>query len=1162
MDRQSIHPTESQIEEYLSDNSRVALGPESKYEEVHAASKYVEAHISECTQCRKKVLEAESRRLNILSPGQATAPHKECPSREALQEYAAGLATAETATKIIHHAAHCDFCGPLLKTYIQDLSDELSPEAQEFIDRLPDAEPQWPPPTFWARFKRIFQRGGIVWPKLAFGGVALATMAAFVPPIITTVQIRNAEKLVQAAFVENPKTDQRYVWAPHTFDSKLGGNEAAGGGDAFHDIQHLAYQQRYSSDRHWLRINGRFALLTKDPQAVDFLQKAYDKGMKDPGTEIDLAAAYFLRDTSNPAVQTAAGTHNVEATVQLLHKVLKEENLTPDQREAALFNLAVAYEAMIRWDLAISTWEQYLALDSGGPWREEADRHLAADRARARSPAPSGYKSPAYFKDHSSDPETENRIEDYQDVALRIWVLNLVGSDAAESQQAVRLLADVLEEQHGDPWMKDFLNRRSPGDMRGIEALSAAITSNRRGLPTDAIQHAGAAEKIFEQTANVPGVLRARFEQVYANQRLMEAKACANAAERLAFSLRDTHYRWLRVQTALTESVCLNRDHKSDAADQKLRTGRDEAIRFGFHILLLRAFSLDAGNRVSRHCDGTWQTATAGLEIYWQGPRLPMRLYELYSPIKQCLESEKLWYAAEALQRKLIAILETDVDPEDRNLTLISTARRGLKPILIAMNEPASEQSSEPSHLDPVISTYQLPTTLEIAELQLDNDTQSALATVEEAAPLVEKTHDEVIRLRFYRIKGGALLKLRRLPEAEAAYTDGLDITEKAFGLLPDQEERLSWMNETSEIYRGMVGVMLEQGRNEQALQLWEWYLSRSWDSEGDHKSLAGGISWSEINNQARLTDLSSTGTRLVYAVIQGRIYLWAIVNGRLFMPPPQEIASERLRQQISDFANEIADENSNILTLEEDSQRLFSLLLDPVAMDLPEAGTVAVELDPAMVGLVLEALKSPKGWYVGQKYSVAYSPGLIEERKLRPLAHHVRGREWLLNALTVSDKDMHLSGIEVVNAYNFNRAQFPELLGSAELFFFLGHGEPGGLRMPNSPLLQPEDFPPQSLQRLQLVGLFGCSTGTVRKGLPDTSNLVHQLLSGGVPAIIASRWDVSRSSTTELMTSFYAHFQSGDSPADAMLAARREVFREHTHPYYWAAFTLTGRAG
>jgi CHAT domain-containing protein len=107
---------------------------------------------------------------------------------------------------------------------------------------------------------------------------------------------------------------------------------------------------------------------------------------------------------------------------------------------------------------------------------------------------------------------------------------------------------------------------------------------------------------------------------------------------------------------------------------------------------------------------------------------------------------------------------------------------------------------------------------------------------------------------------------------------------------------------------------------------------------------------------------------------------------------------------------------------------------------------------------------------------------------------------------------------------------------------------------MPNGPLLRSENFSPQSLQSLQVAGLFACSSGTVRNGLPDTSNLVHQLLSGGVPTIIASRWDVSRFRTTELMAGFYGHFQSGDSPADAMLAARREVFQAHTHPYYWAA--------
>ena len=140
----------------------------------------------------------------------------------------------------------------------------------------------------------------------------------------------------------------------------------------------------------------------------------------------------------------------------------------------------------------------------------------------------------------------------------------------------------------------------------------------------------------------------------------------------------------------------------------------------------------------------------------------------------------------------------------------------------------------------------------------------------------------------------------------------------------------------------------------------------------------------------------------------------------------------------------------------------------------------------------------------------------------------------------------MDLKGIEVVSAYNLKPSEFQDRLVETGIFIFLGHGEQGGLRMPNRPPLQPEDFPSQSLRKLQLAGLFACSSGPAQKGLLDTTNLVHTLLSGGAPSVIASNWDVSRASTARLITSFYDHFESGDSPAHSMLAARQAAFREN----------------
>ncbi|HEY2913953.1 MAG TPA: hypothetical protein VGK21_11385, partial [Candidatus Angelobacter sp.] len=57
-------------------------------------------------------------------------PDDDCPEESTLQEVAAEMASAETSTRVLQHASQCDRCGPLLRQYLEDFSDELSPEIE------------------------------------------------------------------------------------------------------------------------------------------------------------------------------------------------------------------------------------------------------------------------------------------------------------------------------------------------------------------------------------------------------------------------------------------------------------------------------------------------------------------------------------------------------------------------------------------------------------------------------------------------------------------------------------------------------------------------------------------------------------------------------------------------------------------------------------------------------------------------------------------------------------------------------------------------------------------------------------------------------------------------------------------------------------------------
>lgn len=106
------------------------------------------------------------------------------------------------------------------------------------------------------------------------------------------------------------------------------------------------------------------------------------------------------------------------------------------------------------------------------------------------------------------------------------------------------------------------------------------------------------------------------------------------------------------------------------------------------------------------------------------------------------------------------------------------------------------------------------------------------------------------------------------------------------------------------------------------------------------------------------------------------------------------------------------------------------------------------------------------------------------------------------------------------------------------------------------------------------LVTLSGCRTG--RGGLRRGEGIVglsRSFLTAGAASVVVSLWDVDDRSTPVLMEAFYRHLADGVPAAEALLEARRTLFRttgestvvfkarpvSHAHPRFWAPFILVG---
>jgi len=101
------------------------------------------------------------------------------------------------------------------------------------------------------------------------------------------------------------------------------------------------------------------------------------------------------------------------------------------------------------------------------------------------------------------------------------------------------------------------------------------------------------------------------------------------------------------------------------------------------------------------------------------------------------------------------------------------------------------------------------------------------------------------------------------------------------------------------------------------------------------------------------------------------------------------------------------------------------------------------------------------------------------------------------------------------------------------------------------------------NLSKASLVVLSACQTDLGVHSLGDDIVALNRaFIYAGTPTVIATLWRVDDESTSALVKSFYTHLKGGMGKAEALRAAQSDVRRKYPHPYYWAAFVLTGDPG
>jgi CHAT domain-containing protein len=1041
------------------------------------------------------------------------------------------------------------------------------------------------------------------------------------------MQCSRVERLLGSAYTERRTMEARIAGAAYVpLVSKRGDNpyleQAPSLIEAEARIQEAL--KRHPRDPLWLQYDARAKLLQRQyAEAMASLRMAMESQTRPEQFFTDLATAYFQRaEKSGRAIDygTAIDLQSRVLAVApddplaLFNRSLSFERIFLYHQAAADLERFLRINPADSWSREAVERLQRIQqkLSAHEEFRDELMRDPATFTKQA-TPEGSAFR------------ELSEHADDYLDIATSEWLSKAVDPSISvagrqEARSAVAIVAHFLEASRQERWLADMLgNMDKPGMFKALEGLAKAIRAAQSGDYDAAATEAEGAETGFRKSMSVAGALRARYEKVNALDRQAKGSLCRQQAAQLTTDLERSSYLWLKIQALSEEATCRNITGDINAAleesDRAVDLAKRSGYRSGYLRVLGNAASIDG---VTGDFNRAWNRHLEGLQQYWSGNYQPMRAFLFYSDLSYVAEDAEQTFTATALAHEAAL---TIVPAKNPNVEALARYRwAGLSEASGAEAEAreqfgvAGRMFSELNHNAPGDKHRNTLTAYETAGWVMLADLNARRGKLDESMALLDRARhglpdieNYTVPLQFYSTRGKVYLKHNERDLAVKEFRVAMRIGEMGASAIKSDHDRLVWDRQVGSSYRTVVKLLFRNDHNaEEALNLWEWYralplravpAAHSQPREQmDFAQLENDAAWSVprllVGYQAQLRNV----TVLSYAQLGDGIAVWAW-SDRSITAQWIDHSQKELDELIYRFNQECADPRSDFPALKQDAHRLYQWLISPIVPQLDPARDLVVEADGTISTLAFEALVDDGGAYLGSRFAITASPGMEYLKRLRPddlitpdLSALIVGTPALRGEiagelLPIPDATREA---EVI-ARKFLRADLllgtqatasavKKSLPSAAVFHFAGHALAGeertGLLLASEDagngsteklsLLNASTLDPSHVSHARLVVLSACSTAGANLSLTaDPDTLVRTFLLGGVPHVVASRWDVDSRATDRLMEDFYAQLFSGETVAHALRHVRMNMLavKEADHPYYWAAFAAFGRS-
>ena len=286
--------------------------------------------------------------------------------------------------------------------------------------------------------------------------------------------------------------------------------------------------------------------------------------------------------------------------------------------------------------------------------------------------------------------------------------------------------------------------------------------------------------------------------------------------------------------------------------------------------------------------------------------------------------------------------------------------------------------------------------------------------------------------------------------------------------------------------------------------------------------------------------------------------------------------------QAVNDFRQALLAVNNDSYRAE--AQSLYNRLLRPMQSQLRQRKLIIVA-DGALHYLPFTALHDGRQ-FVLQRHqlrtlSAASVLTLLEQRDVRGQRMMALGNPDLGNPdldLPGAEQEVNalqqlLSQSEVATRQQATETRIKQLGEGYAVLHIASHGQFDASQPLASRLLLAADGSNDGVLTVgelydlslptSLVVLSACETGLgdVKNG-GDVIGLTRGFLYAGANSVVSTLWMVADDATKQLMLDFYRQLQqqSQQDIGKALTTAQRRIFSQvNAHPYYWAAFQLTG---